>query len=499
MAGIPGKIHRAGSESSIASFSDHIGSVQTEINGKLEESVEYVLQDPISSGFLLSFCDSHYCSENMRFLIEIDRFKDQFMRDKKAWDRKKNFLNYDAELGIIKPEIEEVDLEGLFMSQLNSPDFIPVETWPSDLINRESIREYLVRIFNMFIVNDAKYWICMPHSCLVNTLKRIKHIHVYGREVFGETVIDPIKTIRRDIFPRFIVSEQYKLLSTYKSSLDHLPQGNKLRLTKPNYVILQRYALAEIITKSVKFTLADFIDDRFLYSEFNKYLEKIVSCENLYCVRAIRVYKELYKNYLTMAQGGASSGPGKDYAPDGKSISVKTSTTGTLRGDFNSTKNNLYKVIPTANRIQLEEHRRIILEYAWNIFKFFVAPGSAFEISVAYRIKKEVMRTLANPQLHTFDNIERSAYSSLKVHYSSFVNTKEYTALYDSILKNKHLFDNKVLESSESVKNITNLLAGSAPIAPAAPVVHGMSVKEKRLPPIQSKAPAAFSCFPKLK
>ena len=80
-----GALPRIASESSVHSFTSDMPGGGGGGTGGLKDSVEYHLHEPISAGFLLKYCEAHYCSENMRFITEVDRFKDHFHRDRSAW------------------------------------------------------------------------------------------------------------------------------------------------------------------------------------------------------------------------------------------------------------------------------------------------------------------------------------------------------------------------------------------------------------------------------
>jgi hypothetical protein len=357
--------------------------------------MDLMVHEPIRSSFLLKYCNSHYCSENMRFIVEVDRFRDLFHVDKSCWVRKL-WKQLDAENRLITPEVEEFDVEEDFISLVKQGTFYSAEQWPSRRLPLGTVTAAVQYIFENFLANDAPYWICIPSKCLVNTLKRLRLIHLYGRDVFCEALLDPIKTIQRDIQPRFLASEDYKRLNTLLSGLEPLPSAQSLKLPRPPHVVYSRYDLGALECGEVQFTLADVIDDRILYPEFMKFLEIRVSAENLYCIRAIQVYKETYS-----------------------------------------------------------------CDCAWSIFRYFVAPGSAYGISISHRKLKEVMRALASPQIDTFDAVEHSAMSALRVHFEAFRSSKEYQLLHRLVLARKDSGILAALTSSATNKIQVEIKEGS--------------------------------------
>lgn len=390
------------------------------LTGVTRDAIDHIVHEPLSSGFLSKYCDNHFCSENIKFITEIDRFQDQFLRDKVSWTRG-SWRTIDVEIDIRNAAFSDsnFDIDRDFIAPLKEGRLIPAELWPSKILSREAIVESIIKIWDTFLAKDAKYWICIPSSALMNTMRRIKLLHIYGKEVFMEALKDPIKTIEKDIYPRFLVSDEYKLMmSCLKNFAEPSPAASNLKLSKPAFIILQRYQLIEIEKNLIKFTLQDLIDDQILYGEFLKYLEKIVSSENLLCLRAIRIFKE----------------------------------------SFLST-------IPT--------EKSKAFDNAWIVYRYFIASGSPFEISISHRKKKEVMRRLADPHLHIFDSIEQSAFSALKTHYSSYVMTKEFNELYRIIVHKRN--------------SIT---------APAPPIMSaGSRASSLKLPPTKDNSEVKAGCF----
>ena len=49
----------------------------------------------------------------------------------------------------------------------------------------------------------------MPAHVEKNTKRRIELFDLYGPEVFSEALLDPIKTMHKDVLPRYLVSPCY--------------------------------------------------------------------------------------------------------------------------------------------------------------------------------------------------------------------------------------------------------------------------------------------------
>jgi len=187
-------------------------------------------------------------------------------------------------------------------------------------------------------------------------------VHVYGQEIFSEALLDPLSTIQRDIYPRFVQSDHYHSLQDCLRLLEKKACHKKLKLPRPRSVVWERYPIADLKAGRVQFTLEDLIEDHQLYGEFSVYLERVVADENIKCLRAIAIYKE---SFLGM---------------DGSKPPV---------------------------------------ENALLIYRYFIAPLAPFEISVHFQAAKEVRRGNAEPGPELFEAVEMSGLSVLQTHFAN--------------------------------------------------------------------------------
>lgn len=406
------------------------------------DDLDFYLHDPICSGFLSLFCDNHLCSENMQFIMEIDRFKDFFHRDTKSFNKKRRRrrdIEEEIETEIINDDKKSINilsilnklnnkennltkytnintqinirqLESEFSLLLNSPNFIHKDTWPSEIVNRDAVQAHLIYIWDTFMHQESKYWICLPYNLFISTLDRINSVHIYGPNVFNDALLDPAKTIQKDIYPRFLHSQEYKLMKKYVEIIKNPPMARDLKLTDPKMaIVFKRYSLNALQRNDVKYTLRDLTDDAILFPHFMKYLQQVFSNENLLCVRAIAIFKE---SIDIKTQREKDKFKKKKDVPDRKRSSVT--------------------VVDDDKR----DIKEIVMENAWIVYRFFIAPLSPFEVSLSYHYKKDIMRSLANPSRNMFDEIENSAISALKTHYNNFLHTKQFAALNDLVLGN---------------------------------------------------------------
>jgi hypothetical protein len=119
----------------------------------------------------------------------------------------------------------------------------------------------------------------MSGAVLQNTIKRLKLLHIYGKEVFSETLLDPMKTMRKDILPRFLNSQIYQdLLGNVESCLI-LPQAAALVVPPPEIdetvdALTQRDLNAGLAHLDV----LDVMNDKLLYTDFLAYLRYVCIC-----------------------------------------------------------------------------------------------------------------------------------------------------------------------------------------------------------------------------
>ena len=104
----------------------------------------------------------------------------------------------------------------------------PFDPNPNVTDHREAVEGYVKYIWDKFLCDSSPTQICMSGAVLLNTVKRLKLLHIYGREVFSETLIDPMKTMRKDILPRFLNSDIYQELLKQLVSCERLPTAAML-------------------------------------------------------------------------------------------------------------------------------------------------------------------------------------------------------------------------------------------------------------------------------
>ena len=105
--------------------------------------------------------------------------------------------------------------------------------WKSTKLQKDSIVKHMKIIWDTYFGVDAKYEICIDSKMRCKTVFRITHVNEYGPEVFEEATIDPLKTMRKYVLPRFLVSPYYRDLKIRLKTLGQLPSAESFSIDPP--------------------------------------------------------------------------------------------------------------------------------------------------------------------------------------------------------------------------------------------------------------------------
>jgi hypothetical protein len=331
-------------------------------------SIETLISNSICRGFLVLFCESEYNSENLNFVSEVIRLRDNFFSvDKKLWA--KDWREIDK-------MVATNERRGFKQSNWKK------NVWPSEL-NLKDVQDNINRILDEYVVDNAKYQVCISGQFFKNLKKRINLIHLYGPHVFEEACIDPVKTMKKDVLPRFLRSDIFRTMIQSLAKLEPLPPACQLIVPCMCDKWIMIANPLEYFIDDREFTLPQLITDETLYTYFRVFLERKQCAENLLCVRMIDNFEKLKSE-------------GED-----------------MRAEEN----------------------------AWIVYKYFVAPESAFEVSTLALDRKNLMKQLAQPRTGIFQKVRNSSYTVLKANFELFENSDEFRNLGRIMRCNKMDFD----------------------------------------------------------
>ena len=339
-------------------------------------TINGLLLNPIKSGYLLSFSQSEYNSENMVYVLHIDKFKD-LVSDFKAWPDEMSYHSIDA------------SIEGFSeMRRTESPVLLigGEDKWPSAKKPFTQYEKAVKDIWDTYLSSSAPNQICMPARVLSNTLLRIENLHLYGPNVFDETLIDPVKTLKSDVLPRFLASPYCSELRRYQTELYPLPAAASLSLRLPGVAPTTLWPDEKITAENLRaMTMIEVFHDAIVYKAFLEYGKVSFSDENVLFGRALSIFRCLWAHKDPSIVG---------CPPEAKDM-------------------------------------------AWIIFRYFICPGAPFEISLTYRRRKDMMQLLADPQASMFAVIEKSVFKVLRAMYSTYSFTPRFEELIPLILEAK--------------------------------------------------------------
>ncbi len=372
------------------------------------------VEDPIACGYLTVFCKAQFCAENVYFITEIGKFKDIFAIDRSAWGTK---------------DWQMLDRDVSIDSKPLSADVSKTKKvhWPSTVVSHAEVELRMKWLWDTFFSDSARFQICVPAHILTRTVKRLNLIHIYGGEAYDEALIDPLKTMRRDIFPRFVSADIAIEMQRRFDSIATLPLASTLEVPPPASCPFTSVAFEDGIDILIRgLDVMDVLTDRILYGEFLTYLRSIVSAENLLCIRMIEHFK--------------------DAVPADTHI---FSSKGSETQDQNFSK----RYLTVTAMIESAAQKEIASELAWQIYRYFVHPGSAYEIALSHRRRKELCLLMASPTRDMFDRVEKSALDALKVHYTTFKNSVALRYSTAAAIR-RYLADQRAAEEEERQRKI---------------------------------------------
>ena len=324
------------------------------------------INDPIQCGFFLTFCEQEHSLENLLFVMEVDRCRDDMKVDKKCWLTKWKEIDSTVFTNFVTNETFEID-------SLTSKK----SGWPSKIIQRRQIERNMKEIWDTYLSDSAPRQICISHNMRARTKTRMDLVHLYGPSVFNEALYDPLATLRNDTLPRFKSSVLFQAMSKRLDYCCKLPRPETLELPPPRMSSSPfRGIPLESLQDSRLFDLKETLDDPFLLKEFLNYSREIFACENLQCIRKIMQFEDLMTSSL--------------HPFDSKCITEEAETC------------------------------------AWEIYVYFVATGSPFEITLSVRQRKDVMISLAKPSSYMFKVLHETTMGHLVSNFNSYKFTDRY-------------------------------------------------------------------------
>lgn len=364
------------------------------------------LDNPVHCGYMLTFCESEFNTENLSFIIEVDRLRDNMLIDSRNW-QDIGWREIDAEFGFRgnflrdgttpanKKSGDNDRLTSKAQQHMSFSESSKRDTgiWPSKIVDKSQVEDCVKRIWEEYIEKNSPSQICLSSTVVERTAFRMKYFHIYGPDVFTEAVEEHmVNTVEADTLPRFSNSEICQKMS---SLLCALYTSDSLHVPRPPNNILKKSTVANLQNKL--FELLEILSDGMLYDCLLRYLKEISAERCLLCLQMICVFE----NEIEKLQDDRS-----------------------------------------------DEIALLVEQYTWSIYRYFLITNSDLEIPLSERDRKEIMRNLAKPVRGMFRSLRIASFEMLEAHFELYSKTEKYLHL------NIVLIDAIELQSSLSSRNI---------------------------------------------
>ena len=182
-------------------------------------TIESLIENNLCCGYLLKFCQREFTAENLMFILGVDEYRDFYAVDgTTVWTN--SWKDTDATVKIDEPVVEGAD------------EVADSGYWPS-ATEKEHAHTAAANLYAKFLSNDSPVQVCISESFMNKTQRRMKLLHMYGPHVFEEACLDPIKTMKKDVIPRFLVSDICDELMNQLALCDPLPITTLLDVSAP--------------------------------------------------------------------------------------------------------------------------------------------------------------------------------------------------------------------------------------------------------------------------
>lgn len=353
-----------------------------------------VIRSPIGLGHFLAYCESEFNSEYLQLFVAVEKFRTKdddeavyIISDKSDGDETRESWRQ------IDDTVARFGCQAQTLSLDESRTFEMMSIW-NDFFNDQDAAMAAIeavddvrnkRRRSSFMSGNlplSPNYVFLPKTVSSNTLRRMEYLDLYGADVFSEAVTTALKVLHRDIFPRFIKSRTYlnmmkRRLSPNLDTVVSLPAEHLLVVKPPKSEILAELGQRIIHADGKLYNLKEILRDGLLFNEFLLRLKKTGASEYLLCPRIITIFRE------------------------------------TIR----ASKRN---VNITAEEVQ---------DQAWNIYLFFVAEGSSYEIPLNGEQRKAIQLSLGKPTIDMFYELEAVAMNGLVLLFNKFKFTENYKNL----------------------------------------------------------------------
>jgi hypothetical protein len=348
-----------------------------------QKFLDSLLVNDIKAGFLLAFCDSQFCSENARFVVAVNKYCDCF-EGSRSW-----------------PSWEGLDKQ---------KGHREITNLLSDEQCKDIERE-LYYIADNFLTPDGKFEICISPGMLKRTRMRMELFRIYGPEVFTEASMDPMNTLMKDILPRFVVSQIYQDMGYFVDKINNVAFVHITALELPLPVDPPDVAVDAAYMEE----LDNYFVHPILYAQLLKYLNRIVSSENLLCIRAVDMFTMLFNN---------THGAGKMTVTMGNLFSSALAMNAITLADVAAEEK--CAAASDNHKVRPDYLRALAVSQAWLIYLHFLVVNAPLEICTDHYTLQNVAQAMAAPSKNMFRTVRKICYAMVKEHFYTFKTQSEF-------------------------------------------------------------------------
>ncbi|KAJ0404618.1 hypothetical protein ATCC90586_001187 [Pythium insidiosum] len=225
-------------------------------------------------------------------------------------------------------------------------------------------KEMADKIWADYLSLNSPNEVSLPSEDRNETMERMKKPAEYRSKLFDVALQDAVKTLQKDTLGRFLKSPQYTEMQNKVLAVHEMIKAKAFD-NEGSYHIdvpLKTSLADDKIASTKEFPLDEILNDKILFTEMLDYLEKKFKAENLKCARQIRRFEEL----------------------------------------------------------ALEKKSDDLKEFAWNLYLYFIAPGSPYEVSCTNLDRKSVQLRLGCPIKTMFEPIKENTMLVLKQDHKAF-------------------------------------------------------------------------------
>lgn len=367
--------------------------------------LHHVLVNDVECCFLMAFCDAQKCSDILFFIVAVEKFRERY-----GERRLMQWKTYE-ELDELGEEAENNMHKTLDM-------------------NLEQVKREADVIWEDFFSSNPTFDILCPSGIITNIRRRLKLIDVFGPETFSEAVVEPLKTVFRDIWPRYLLSENYKEMQVVEQLLSTEADPACLCVSFPQNIVHATVSENVKLKESVMTIMQNvdnYVKDPLLYGELLSYVRREYVSENLLCLRSVDRFEEF-------ALGNADELPANSSGSNKVSGSrVNLVSTAESAANAVSTRGGKVKVCAEAK------------DQGWAIYRYFLRDNACLQIPVKENELKKIVSHLACPYPNIFDCLREVAVDRLHNNFESFKNSSEFRDLFSMVIQReeRHLADVK--------------------------------------------------------